>query len=482
VSRLAPDRTGVAATSPAGAGRGRELAVLLSAQAMAAMADALVTVGAPAIRDSLHVSGAQLELIASGLVLAYAAGLMTGARLGDYGHRRVFLTGLAVFTAAAAVSGTAPDGWVLIAGQVVQGAGAALMVPQVLSLIQLRFAGPARARALALYSVVLAAGVAAGQVLGGLLVTTNAFGLAWRVMFLIQVPAGAAILIAGRLSLPATRPPGRRPPDLPGIVVMSAAMLATVVPLTFGNSEHWPTWTMITLAVGLVGLAAFLVLQRATAARGGHPLLDVRALAPTGVKSGLCVVFIVMGGYGALLFTIALHVQEGYRYTALRSGLTFATYAAGFAAVNLTWSRLPHRLHRFVPVSGLIVLAAAEAALGFTVRAGWAYPSAGPLLLAAGAGHGAGFGALVPQMTARSEPGHAPVLSGLITTITQFAIVTGIAILGGLYLSIAHAGSRASSGHALSAVTWALAVASAAAAALALPLARSGQASPGVGQ
>jgi hypothetical protein len=81
-------------------------------------------------------------------------------------------------------------------------------------------------------------------------------------------------------------------------------------------------------------------------------------------------------------------------------------------------------------------------------------PSAGPLLLAAGAGHGAGFGALVPQMTARSEPGHAPGLSGLITTISQFTIVTGITILGRLYPSIAHVGSRASSGHVLSAVAW----------------------------
>src|SRR5690348_6680176 len=120
--QLVSDRTPVTGTRAADAGQSRELAVLLSAQAMAAMADALVTVGAPAIQESLHVSGAQLELIASGLLLAYAATLMIGARLGDHGHRRVFLTGLAVFTAAAAVSGAAPDGWVLIAGQVVQGA------------------------------------------------------------------------------------------------------------------------------------------------------------------------------------------------------------------------------------------------------------------------------------------------------------------------------------------------------------------------
>ncbi|HEY5985881.1 MAG TPA: MFS transporter, partial [Streptosporangiaceae bacterium] len=155
----APGRT-TNADSPPTAARGQELVVLLTAQAMAAMADAVVTVSAPAIRGSLHASGAQLELIASGFVLAYAAVLMTGARLGDYGHRRMFVTGLGLFTVSAAVSGGAPSAWVLIAAQVLQGIGAALMVPQVLSLIQLRFTGLARARALALYSMVLAAGVA----------------------------------------------------------------------------------------------------------------------------------------------------------------------------------------------------------------------------------------------------------------------------------------------------------------------------------
>jgi MFS family permease len=172
---------------------------------MASMADALVTVSAPAIQSSQHVSDATLQLIASGFVLAYAVVLMTGARLGDYGHRRLFLSGLALFTAAAALSGAAPAGWALVAGQVMQGLGAALMVPQALSLIQLRFSGLARSRALARYSMALAVGVAAGQLLGGLLITTNLFGLTWRLMFLIQVPAGAAALIAARLTLPATR-------------------------------------------------------------------------------------------------------------------------------------------------------------------------------------------------------------------------------------------------------------------------------------
>jgi MFS family permease len=461
-------RSTVPASPPAAPGR--ELTVLLSAQAMAAMADAVVTVSAPAIRGSLNASGAQLVLIASGFVLAYAAVLMTGARLGDYGHRRMFVTGLALFTAAAGVSGGAPSAWVLIGAQVLQGIGAALMVPQVLSLIQLRFTGLARSRALALYSMVLAAGVAAGQLLGGLLVTADPLGLTWRSMFLIQVPAGAAILIAARRTLPATRAEVRRPVDVPGVLLLSAAMVATIVPLAFGNSSHWPPWTFITLAAGITGLAAFAASQRRQARRGRYPLLDTTALAPAGIKTGLAVVFLVMGGYGALLFTLALHLQEGYRYTPLASGLTFATYAAGFAGANLTWARLPQRFHRVVPLCGLIILGAAEAILGITVRTGWAYPVAGPLLLAAGAGHGAGFGALVPQLTARTRPASIPTISGLITTITQLSIVAGIAIFGGLYQVIARAGHQATFGHALSAVTLILAATSAGAAVLALPL------------
>ncbi len=463
----APSHTATA-SGLSGGGRGAELIVLLSVQAMASMADALVTVSAPAVQTGLHASGTALQLIASGFVLAYAVTLMTGARLGDYGHRRVFLSGLAVFTAAAALSGAAPAAWVLVAGQVLQGFGAALMVPQVLSLIQLRSSGLARSRALALYSMVLAAGVAAGQLLGGLLITTNLFGLTWRLMFLIQIPAGAAAFIAARRTLPATGAAVRRPLDIPGVLVLSIALVAIVVPLTVGNSDQWPAWTLVTLATGVAALAAFMRLQHGATTRGGHPLLDLRALAPAGVKSGLVVVFLVMGGYGALLFTIALHLQEAYGYTPLRSGLTFATYAAGFAIVNLTWSRLPQRLHPVVPVCGLTILAAAEAALTAAVRTGWTTAIAAPLLLIAGAGHGAGFGALAPQITARTRAAHIPTLSGLITTITQLGIAAGIATLGGLYLALAHAGRAETSDHAMSAVTLILAIASAAGAGLAL--------------
>jgi len=447
---------------------GRELAVLLVGQIMATMATSVVNVAAPAISTGLHITGASLQLVASGYVLAYAIVLITGARLGDWGHRRMFTGGLALFTTAALLSGVSPNGTVLILGQILQGVGAALMVPQVLSLIQLRFQGVQRAKALGHYALVLAVGVAAGQILGGVLVTTNLFGLGWRSVFLINVPVGLLLMAFARVQLPATRAATRRRLDLPGVALLSASILLIVVPLTFGNTEHWPTWTWIAIVVGLAVMAGFLAVEKATSARGGQPLLDLEAVAVPGIKPGLVVVFLVMGGYGTILFTSSVHLQEGLGYSALRSGLTFSTYALGFAVVNLTWSRLPAQLHRWIPLTGLLGLALANALLGVVTHATWNFALIAPLLVLAGAGHGAGFGALVPQIAARAKPAHAPAISGLVTTVTQLAIVVGIAALGSVYLDRIHPGDIVSFQHALSLVFYLLAATTLVAACFAL--------------
>lgn len=464
---------GASPPTPPSPGTSRELAVLLIGQAMATMATAVVNVAAPAIGKDLGISGSALQLVASGYVLAYAILLITGARLGDWGHRRLFTGGLALFTAAALLSGAAPNGGVLICGQILQGIGAALMVPQVLSLIQLRFDGVRRAKALGLYALVLAVGVAAGQVLGGLLVTTNLFGLAWRSVFLINVPVGLLLMAAARTQLPSTRAEVRRRLDLVGVGLLSASILLVVVPLTFGNSQHWPAWTWVAIAAGVVTLLAFLWAERRMSLRGGQPLLDLDAITPRGIRAGLAVVFLVMAAYGTLLFTTAVHLQEGLQYTPLRSGLTFCTYAFGFATVNLTWSRLPGRLHRWVPVTGLIGFTVANVLLGVVTAGTWNFAVIAPLLVVAGAGHGAGFGALVPQIASRAKPAHAAAISGLVTTLTQLAIVVGIAALGSVYLGKITPGVTTSFQHGLSLVFYLLAALTAVAAGFALRLAKS---------
>ncbi|HEV3288233.1 MAG TPA: MFS transporter, partial [Streptosporangiaceae bacterium] len=144
------------------------LAVVLTGQFMALLDASVVNVAAPSIHASLHASGAGLQLVIAGYVITYAVLLVTGARLGDIvGHRTMFLFGVALFTLASLGCGLAGSASVLVTLRFVQGAGAAAMIPQVLSLIQRSFPGPARARPMRLYAAVLAGGAVAGQVVGG---------------------------------------------------------------------------------------------------------------------------------------------------------------------------------------------------------------------------------------------------------------------------------------------------------------------------
>ena len=191
-------RAGVPARRERPVRPGLVLAVLLIGQFMAVLDASIVNVAAPSIHASLRASGAGLQLVVAGYTITYAVLLVTGARLGDIlGHRRVFLSGLVVFTLASLGCGLAGTAGLLIALRFLQGAGAAVMIPQVLSLIQRTHAGPGRARAMSMYSAVLAGGAVVGQLAGGLLISANLFDSGWRPVFLVNVPIGAALLAAG---------------------------------------------------------------------------------------------------------------------------------------------------------------------------------------------------------------------------------------------------------------------------------------------
>src|SRR4029077_10895421 len=265
---------------------GAILAILLTGQFMALLHVSVVNVAAPSLPASLHASGAGLQLVIAGYVITYAVLLVTGARLGDIiGHRTMFLAGVALFTLASLGCGLAGSTGVLVTLRFVQGAGAAAMIPQVLSLIQRSFPGPARARPMRLYAAVLAGGAVAGQVVGGLLgsagllgsswrarvllalpgggvlrgllVSADLWGSSWRPVFLLNVPVGAVLLIAGSRLLPRGRGERGRGLDPAGLAILTPAVLALVLPLVLGQSEHWPAWGWACLAASVLGFAAF---------------------------------------------------------------------------------------------------------------------------------------------------------------------------------------------------------------------------------
>jgi MFS family permease len=440
---------------------GRLLTIIMVGQFMAILDVSVVNVAAPTIRTDLHASGAGLQLVIAGYTIAYAMLLITGARLGDIlGHRAAFQGGLAIFTAASLACGLAGSTGLLIGFRFIQGTGAALMVPQVMSLIQRNFTGAARARAFSVYGAVLAGGSVVGQVVGGVLVSADVFGTGWRPVFLINVPIGLALLVAGARVLPGDRGERGRGLDLPGLVSLSAAVLFFVVPLVLGHEEHWPLWGWVMLAMSVAFFAGFAVLQR----RAASPLIPGRVAGAPGMRAGLSAIFLCMCTFGGFLFSLALHLQGGLGYTPLHAGLFFIPGAGGFALSSLNWRRMPARWHR--PMIPLAMLVAGLGYLGlalFETGGVWLEVA----MAVAGLGLGAAFGPLLAVTLTHVAVADAADASGLLVMTNQLGQVVGVATFGTLFLSLAPP-----TGHALTVTSVALGATAALAAGCALPLLR----------
>jgi MFS family permease len=476
---------------PATAARGRwlMLIVLLAGQFMALLDVTIVNVAMPTIGRSLHASGAELQLVVAGYTVSYAMMLITGARMGDlYGRRRMFLAGVAVFTLASLACGIAPGIGVLIAARFVQGMGAAAMMPQIMSVIQVRFDGAARARALSAYTAVLSSGFVAGQVIGGVLVTANLFGEAWRPVFLVNVPIGLAVLALVPRVVPGDLaggsrgvvPPGQhrhRQLDLAGLAVAVPAVFLVVLPLMLGHQENWPWWVFACIALGLVLSAVFVGLEQRIADRGGDPLLNLAVLRAPGLVPGLAAVAVLMITYGGFLFSFALHLQGGLGDSALRAGLTFAPCALVFGVCGYFWRRLPASWHPLLAPLGCLVAVGGYLAVASVLRSGG--QGGVPLqvgLIVTGAALALGFSPLVTHALVRVPLRHAADASGLLTTTIQLGQAVGVATFGSLFLTLDTGGRAAAtsavSGHALAVTMSWLAMAMLLAVAAGIPLAR----------
>jgi MFS family permease len=421
----------------------RVLLIVLIGQAMATMDGSILVVAAPSLARDLAASPAELQLILAIYTLVFAALVVTGARLGDVlGRRRAFLLGLAGFTAASLTGGIAPGPEPLILARACQGAAAAVMTPQVLSIIQLQFEGERRTRAIGAYSLILAVGVAMGQVVGGLIVGAHLVVASWRLALLINVPVGGLLLVAGRHGLPAMDTAARRRLDLPGVALLAATLLLFVVPFTLGRDAGWPGWVWICFAGCATTLAAFAVWEQRVRLRGIDPLFDLDVLRGPGVVAGVVSVILGMAVYGGFAVSLTLHLQDALAFTPIHAGATFAIYATGFATASLTWAHARPAARRRLPVVGPWVMGAALVALGWVAHAGgWPVALTSALLFIGGVGHACSFSPLADHLTTAVRPDQATDLSGLVLTADLTGIVLGIAGFAGIYLGAAPHGS-----------------------------------------
>jgi EmrB/QacA subfamily drug resistance transporter len=396
----------------------------------------IVNVAVPSIGHSLSASTAALEWVIAGYSVAFAVLLILGGRMGDsHGYRRMFLLGVALFTFTSLLCGLAPGVGVLEAGRLLQGASAALMVPQVMALVQVMYPPELRYRVYAVFGFLGGISAALGPIVGGLLIDADWFGLGWRLAFLINLPVGAASLAAGILLLPKGR--GIHPValDLKGALLSVVLLFAILLPLIEGPARGWPLWAAATLVAALP--LAWLTWRYLgwRERRHGHalvpPALLMRRRVALGLLCGLCLQPIVPG----YLLVMTFVLQGGQGLSA--SQMAYACAPIAFGAM-LGISLLGPVLHRRLGAYALLPGAAAQ--LASVLLIGWAIGQPALPLWALVLGQlamGVGLGLVGPPLsnaTLADVPlAEAGAASGLLSAVQQLAGALGVALAGLLF-------------------------------------------------
>jgi len=424
------------------------LPVVLSGTFMVVLDFFIVNVALPSIQSGLHAASSAIEWIAAGYGLTCAVFLITGGRLGDkLGRRRTFSIGLALFTASSAACGLAPTASTLVAGRLVQGVAGALLMPNVMSIISVVYTGADRVKALSAYGMVMGLAAVGGQLIGGVLVQANPFGLGWRSCFLINVPIGLiALALAPRL-VPESRDSRARGLDPVGTALVTAGLTAIVLPLVDGRQHGWPAWTWISLAIAPVILAAFVAQQRHLAGRGGAPLLDLTLFRERTFSAGLLAQAVFWCGQASFFLVLALYLQQGRGMTPLHAGLVFTILAVSYLAASLGAPALATKHGRKVLAFGALVLACGHVLLLLAVAnigVGGSIAILVPGLLLIGAGMGLGITPLATIILFGMKPEQAGAASGALTTMQNVGNALGVAVIGVVFYGalgggIAHA-------------------------------------------
>jgi EmrB/QacA subfamily drug resistance transporter len=430
-------------TATAGRGAWLVLAAVLPGLFMNVFDFFAVNVATPVLHAKLGSGPPALELIVGGYGLTFSLGLVTGGRLGDrYGRRRVFFLGMAAFTLASAASGLAPTSDILIVARLAQGAAAAMMVPQVLSIIRVSFPARERRVALGVYGMTIAAGQVSGQALGGILLSANVLGLSWRPIFLVNVPVAALTFLLGFRRVPESRSPARPGLDLPGVALLTLAAGLLIVPIVEGGALGWPVWCWLFLAAVPAAAAAFAWREHRVRARS-MPLVDLALFRSQDFRRGLFVNVTLFATISSFFFVLGLYLQTGRGDSPLFAGLTFVPLAAGNFAASLSSSGLVGRFGRGTLSAGAVFQAA-----GLLVLLAAAGPGQPTVLVLAGVTlFGFGQGLLIPPIIGvvltRVPVADAGAATGVLVTTQQMSGTIGLALVSLGFFAAAGGGRAA---------------------------------------
>ncbi len=393
----------------------------------------IVNIAIPNMLTKLHASLDDILWVINAYALVLAVLVITAGRLGDLiGPRPMFTAGIALFTAASAACGLAQTPGQLIAFRAVQGLGAAMLMPQTLTIITNTFPPERRGAAFGVWGAVAGVATIAGPTLGGLLVT--AFD--WRYIFFVNLPIGIIVLVLTPAIIPNVKLGRRHRLDIPGVLLASAALLAICYGLVEGQKYDWGTITgfisiPLILGLGVLLLAAFLLVQRMT--QGKEPLVPFalfrdRNYSVTNWISGVLAI-----GMMGIFLPFTIYLQSVLGFTALKAGLAMAPASLISLFVAPVAGRMTDKIGgKYILMAGLTLFGVGMGWLALIAHPNSNWPSFIAPLLVAGLGLGCIFAPLVTTAMRNIPPQLAGAASGVLNTIRQVGLVIGTAAVGAL--------------------------------------------------
>jgi EmrB/QacA subfamily drug resistance transporter len=401
----------------------------------------IVNVALPSIRDDLGFSEASLAWVVNAYTITFGGFMLLAGRLGDlFGHRRLFLGGVALFTGASLVCGLAVSPAMLVAARAVQGLGGAVVASVALSLIMMLFTEPAeRAKAMGVIGFVAAGGGSIGVLAGGVLTDL----LSWHWIFFVNLPVGAAVVAASLLVVPSLATGETRPRlDLAGAATVTGSLMLAVYAIVNGNEQGWTSArTLGLLAVAAAGFAAFLAIE----ARVAAPLMPLRLFRLRSVATANVVGILWSAAMFAMFFLSALYLQLALGYDPLEVGLAFlpANLIMGAFSLGLS-ARLVLRFGvKPTLVTGMTLVAAGLALFARAPVDGSFLVDVLPSMVVLGVGVGMAMNPVLLAAMSEVAPEESGLASGVVNTSFMMGGALGLAVLASV--AAARAGDGASS-------------------------------------
>lgn len=412
-----------------------KLTVILFAQLLSIMDIFIMNVSIPSIQRDIHASNGQMQLIIAAYLIGFASFLITGGRLGDlYGRKRLFIVGLTLFMISSITCGFSTNSLFLIISRFMQGFSAALMSPQVLSMIQIVFPEhQERTKAMSWYGITIGIGTILGQFLGGYFSSLTFINEAWRLIFFINIPICLFAVILGFKILDESKITITERFDFFGVALLAVGLFCFTYALTISEHGSFGVESIVLMAISVILLAYFIKSQKNKILKNKPYLIDFKLFTFKNFNIGILAVsffFIMLDSY---FYVLSIFFQEGLKINPLDSGEIIVFQGFGFILASVFSAKLILRYGKKVLILGLALIIAVLMLQGYFFTE---TPSISILYLLLFM-HGVGVGSIIPSLANIALSGIPKNLmgnaSGVYITLQQTAAIIGIIIVGSLF-------------------------------------------------